>query len=167
MPTTGAEAMSAADTNHRADAGLREYYARRAAEYEKIYAKPERQADLARLRVDLAEKFRDRSVLEVACGTGYWTPHIARLAERVDAYDINEETLAIARTKPVDAARARFALGDAYAPPAASPAYDGAFAGFWWSHVLKRDLPRFLEGLHRVLAPGARVVFLDNSYVEG
>ena len=45
--------------------------------------------------------------------------------------------------------------------------YDAAFAGFWWSHVLKRDLPRFLEGLHRVLAPGAQVVFLDNRYVEG
>ena len=69
--------------------------------------------------------------------------------------------------KPIAAGRARFTVGDAYAPPMPSERYDAAFAGFWWSHVYKRDLPRFLEGLHRVLAPGAKVVFLDNSYVEG
>jgi demethylmenaquinone methyltransferase/2-methoxy-6-polyprenyl-1,4-benzoquinol methylase len=148
-------------------ADLQAYYARRAAEYEAIYAKPERQADLARLRTDVAEAFRGRSVIEVACGTGYWTPHIARHAVRVDAFDINEETLAIARTKAVDPARVRFATADAYALPAAEPRYDGAFAGFWWSHVPRRDLPRFLQGLRRVLAPGARVVFLDNRYVPG
>jgi hypothetical protein len=33
------------------------YYAKRAAEYEKIYHKPERQADLARLRDDLPALF--------------------------------------------------------------------------------------------------------------
>ena len=156
--------MTSADT---AEAGLREYYARRAAEYEKVYAKPERQADLARLRIDIAETFRDCSVLEVACGTGYWTPHIARYARRVDAYDINEETLAIARTKPVDPGRVRFELGDAYAPPARAPRQDAAFAGFWWSHVPKRELPRFLAGLHAALAPGALVVCIDNRQVEG
>jgi demethylmenaquinone methyltransferase/2-methoxy-6-polyprenyl-1,4-benzoquinol methylase len=148
-------------------ADLQAYYARRAAEYETIYAKPERQADLARLRTDVAEAFRGRSVMEVACGTGYWTPHIALHAARVDAFDINEETLAIARTKAVDPARVRFATADAYALPAAGPPCDAAFAAFWWSHVAKRDLPRFLRGLHSVLAPGARVVFIDNRYVAG
>lgn len=148
-------------------ADLQDYYARRAVEYEAIYAKPERQADLARLKIDLAEAFRGRSVIEIACGTGYWTPHIARHATRVDAFDINEETLALARTKAVDPARVRFATADAYALPASGPRYDAACAGFWWSHVAKRNLPRFLEGLHGVLAPGARVVFFDNRYVAG
>jgi demethylmenaquinone methyltransferase/2-methoxy-6-polyprenyl-1,4-benzoquinol methylase len=146
---------------------LTEYYARRAAEYERIYAKPERQVDLARLRVLLASAFRGRSVLEVACGTGFWTQHIATHAVRVDAYDINDETLQIARTKPVDPERVRFARGDAYAPPPAETRHDGAFAGFWWSHVPLREQTRFLTGLHAALAPGARVVFIDNRYVEG
>jgi demethylmenaquinone methyltransferase/2-methoxy-6-polyprenyl-1,4-benzoquinol methylase len=155
--------MSAATT----DDNLRAYYARRATEYEAVYDKPERQADLARLREELAETYRGRIVLEVACGTGYWTPHIARHALRVDAYDINEETLAIARTKPVDAARVSFSKGDAYAPPIASPRHDAAFAGFWWSHVPRQQIVRFLEGLHAALAPGARVVCIDNRQVEG
>jgi len=149
------------------DDNLRDYYARRAAEYERIYAKPERQADLARLRARVADAFRGRSVLEVACGTGWWTPHIAINAVRVDAYDINDETLQIARMKPVDPHRVRFSRGDAFAPPVAEPRHDAAFAGFWWSHVLRRDLARFLTGLHGALAPGARVVFIDNRYVAG
>ena len=36
---------------------LADYYARRAAEYERIYAKPERQADLAALRSRIAGLF--------------------------------------------------------------------------------------------------------------
>ena len=155
--------MSAATT----DANLRAYYARRATEYEAVYDKPERQADLARLREELAETFRGRSVLEVACGTGYWTPHVARHALRVDAYDINEETLAIARTKRVDSTRVSFSQGDAYAPPIATPRHDAAFAGFWWSHVPTQHIARFLEGLHAALAPGARIVCIDNRLIAG
>jgi demethylmenaquinone methyltransferase/2-methoxy-6-polyprenyl-1,4-benzoquinol methylase len=163
----GARSAEEFSMSTTADPGLRDYYARRAAEYERIYAKPERQSDLARLRADLAAAFRGCSVLELACGTGYWTPHLALHASRVDAYDINDETLAIARTKPVDRERVHFACGDAYAPPVRAPRHDAAFAGFWWSHMLKRDIPRFLDGLHAALAPGARVVFIDNRMVEG
>lgn len=153
------------DESSRAD--LQRYYAQRAAEYEAIYAKPERQSDLARMKPALSEAFAGKSVMEVACGTGYWTPHIASKARKVDAFDINDETLAIARTKLVDRSRVRFAVADAYALPMPGERYDGAFACFWWSHVLRRDLPRFLEGLHRVLLSGARVIFIDNRYVEG
>ena len=155
------------DGDAGSDGDLRRYYARRASEYEAIYAKPERQADLAAMTSRVVESFRGRRVIEIACGTGWWSRHIASVATSLDAFDINEETLAIARTKPVPEGSARFAVGDAYAPPMPSRPYDAAFAGFWWSHVMKRDLPRFLEGLHRVLAPGATVVFLDNRYVEG
>ena len=78
---------------------LETYYARRASEYEAIYHKPERQADLARMRVDIPRLFVKKSVLEIACGTGWWTPLIAAQAESVLALDYNEETLEIARAK--------------------------------------------------------------------
>ena len=55
------------------------YYARRAAEYERVYTGPRWQDDLARLRPRVAEVFAGRRVFEVACGTSYWT-HVA--AER-------------------------------------------------------------------------------------
>jgi demethylmenaquinone methyltransferase/2-methoxy-6-polyprenyl-1,4-benzoquinol methylase len=101
-------------------AELQQYYAKRASEYEAIYAKPERQADLAAMKHAIVDTFRGRRVIEIACGTGWWSEHIASVAASLDAFDINEETLAIARTKPAPAGRARFAIGDAYAPPAAA-----------------------------------------------
>ena len=78
---------------------LAAYYAQRAAEYERIYAKPERQSDLAALKIRIGRMFAGRKVLELACGTGYWTEVIAASAAQVTAIDINEEVLQIARAK--------------------------------------------------------------------
>src|SRR5687767_2578557 len=143
------------------------YYARRAAEYEKIYAKPERQADLARMRKDIPALFAGERVLEIACGTGYWTPLIAAQAQSVLALDYNEETLAIARSKIYKGANVRFVRGDAYALPDWNEKFSAAYAGFWWSHIPLGRIDSFLAHLHSRLAPGARVAFMDNTYFEG
>src|SRR5213593_4326772 len=94
---------------------LPDYYARRAGEYEKIFAKPERQADLAGLRKLLPGLFADRDVLEIACGTGYWTPLISGSARTILATDINEEVLEIARHKTYPNHNVEFRIADAYA----------------------------------------------------
>lgn len=146
---------------------MESYYARRAAEYEKIYDKPERQADLARLRNDIPALFKGERVLEIACGTGYWTPLIARQAKSVLAVDYNEETLAIARTKTYPKGNVRFQRADAYALPDWPEKFSACYAGFWWSHVPLARLDSFLYGLQTRLEPGARVAFMDNRYVEG
>jgi ubiquinone/menaquinone biosynthesis C-methylase UbiE len=146
---------------------LERYYARRAAEYEKIFDKPERQADLARMRVDIPRLFTNRKVLEIACGTGYWTPLIAEQAESVLATDYNEETLSIAKTKTYRKSNVRFERADAYALPAWPQRFTACYGGFWWSHVPLGRIDSFLQGLGRVLENGARVVFMDNRYVEG
>lgn len=143
------------------------YYARRAAEYERIYAKPERQADLARLRTDLPAMFEGARVLEIACGTGYWTPLIAARAQSVLALDFSEEVLAIARTKSYAKKNVAFQQADAYALPGWPQRSSACFAGFWWSHVPLARLDGFLEQLKKHLEPGAPVVFLDNRYIEG
>jgi ubiquinone/menaquinone biosynthesis C-methylase UbiE len=143
------------------------YYARRAAEYETIYAKPERQADLARMRKDIPALFTGERVLEIACGTGYWTPLIAAQADSVLALDYNEETLAIAQSKPYKKANVRFVRGDAYALPDWKEKFSAAYAGFWWSHIPMGRIDSFLEHLRSRLAPGARVAFMDNTYFEG
>ena len=146
---------------------LETYYARRAAEYEKIYHKPERQADLARLRADLPALFDGERVLELACGTGYWTPLIAARAQSVVALDLNEETLQLARTKPYPKKNVTFQQGDAYALPAWPDKFSACFAGFWWSHIPLARVDEFLSQLGKHLAPGALVAFLDNRYVSG
>jgi ubiquinone/menaquinone biosynthesis C-methylase UbiE len=146
---------------------LAAYYARRAAEYERVYAKPERQADLASLRSRVAGLFSGRNVLEVACGTGYWTEVIAPYARSITALDAAEETLAVARSKRYPQGRVEFVEGDAYALPDFGRSHDALFAGFWWSHVPLARLDAFLAVAARAVAPGAVVAFLDNRYVEG
>jgi ubiquinone/menaquinone biosynthesis C-methylase UbiE len=141
---------------------LRHYYARRAAEYERVYAKPERQADLREMAAWLPRCFAGRRVLEVACGTGWWTRLAAGDATQWLATDVNEATLAVARSKTLPAG-VQLATADAYKLDGIAGAFDAAFAGFWWSHVPLADLSSWLETLHAKLQRGARVVFIDNS----
>ena len=146
---------------------LADYYAKRAPEYERIYQKPERQADLCFLCESVAAIFSGRRVLEAACGTGWWTQIIAHTAQLVTATDINEEVLTIARTKPLPRGNVVFQRCDAFNLQAVAGEFDAALAAFWWSHLSCRDLCRFLDSLHQRLRPGSVVVFVDNNYVEG
>ncbi len=146
---------------------LEKYYARRASEYERVYEKAERQDELEWLRGRIPALFRNRTVLEVACGTGYWTQFIAKSAKKVLACDINEAVLEIAREKPIPRDRVEFFKADAVTLEGVPGGCDAAFAGFWWSHVKRSGIERFVAGLATHLAAGSRVGILDNTYVEG
>ncbi len=146
---------------------LEKYYARRASEYEQVYEKAERQDELEWLRGRIPALFRNRTVLEVACGTGYWTQYIAKSAKKVLACDINEAVLEIAREKAIPGDRVEFFKADAVTLEGVPGGCDAAFAGFWWSHVKRSGIERFVAGLATRLEPGARVGILDNTYVEG
>jgi demethylmenaquinone methyltransferase/2-methoxy-6-polyprenyl-1,4-benzoquinol methylase len=149
------------------DEALRDYYARRAAEYERIYEKPERQKDLLHLREVLGVTFPGDDVLEIACGTGYWTEVIAGSARSIVAVDANAEVLAIAARKDYRACRVSFVTADAYRPIETIPDRTAGFHAFWWSHLPIARIPFFLEAFHAGLAPGARVVMIDNLFVAG
>ena len=148
-------------------ATLIDYYGRRAHEYERIYHKPERQADLARLREHLRRSLAGRSVLELACGTGYWTAAIADVADSILATDVSEEVLEVARAKGLDPTPVSFSHADAHHPIQRSRDFTAGLAAFWWSHIPRVRLSAFLDRFHAALVPGARVVFADNRFVEG
>lgn len=146
---------------------LVDYYARRAQEYERIYDKPERQDELAWLRARLPELFAGKRLLELACGTGYWTQFIAPRTQHIVACDINEPVLDIARGKGLPNSSVTFRAADAFNLQAVPGVFDAAFAGFWWSHVTHEQGQRFLRGLAERLPAGATVAMLDNRYVPG
>jgi len=147
---------------------LAAYYAQRASEYERFYHRPDRMAELTALKRRVAQLTTGRRVLELACGTGFWTNVMAPVAAEVSAYDLNQEVLDIAATKEnLPAGKVTLAIGDAYRPPDLGRRHDALFAGFWWSHVLRQDLDGFLRSAVRAVAPGALLAFLDNRYVEG
>lgn len=156
-------------TSENVERVMPRYYAQRAAEYERVFDKPHRQADIATLKAWLRGQFAGRHVLEVATGTGFWLPQATADAASWLGTDLNPEVLAVAREKPLDFSRVRFELADAYSLAATVGAgrFDAAFAGLWFSHVPVSRRAAWLAQLLDCLQPGARVVLIDNRYVDG
>ncbi|PIE51739.1 SAM-dependent methyltransferase [Candidatus Fermentibacteria bacterium] len=146
---------------------LKKYYAERANEYDLIYRKPERQVELRVLARKLSNLLNKRNVIEVACGTGYWTQFIAERCIHVTATDCNHEVLEIAERRLEEYGNISCKISDAFELNGIAQEYDGAFAGFWLSHLKKDQISCFLEVLHSKLIPGSIIVFVDNRYVEG
>jgi demethylmenaquinone methyltransferase/2-methoxy-6-polyprenyl-1,4-benzoquinol methylase len=145
---------------------LVEYYAKRANEYERIYQKPERQKDLASLRRLFQQVFAGHSVLEIACGTGYWTQVVAETAKSITATDINGEVLQIARAKNY-AGSISFRKVDAFNLSFSNNSFTAGLAAAWWSHLRKAQIGDFLFQFHRLFSPGSIIVFMDNQFVPG
>lgn len=145
---------------------MQNYYAARATEYDKVYAKPERQADLRLIEQWLPTVLSGRSVLEVACGTGYWTQFFSPHCTRVVAVDAAIETIQIAKSRGLPQT-VEFVVGDAYSLPTQPRLLSAGFAGFWWSHIPHARVGEFLRGFHAALEPGATGVLLDNRFVPG
>jgi SAM-dependent methyltransferase len=146
---------------------LGEYYADRAAEYDEVYRKPERQADLARLRCLLPPLVAGKRVLEIAAGTGYWTEVLASTAAEIVATDLNAETIAIATQRDYGPAPVALRTADAYQLQTVPGEFDLVFCGFWWSHIARADIPRFLAGVRGRTGSGVQLVLVDNRYVPG
>jgi 2-polyprenyl-3-methyl-5-hydroxy-6-metoxy-1,4-benzoquinol methylase len=158
--------MTLGQTMHDTEVSMKSYYAARAFEYDRVYEKPERQVDIRILQQWLPHLFAGRHLLEIACGTGYWTQFIAPLAANIVALDAAVETIDIAKTR-VPREKVQFLVADAYLIPQNISVFDAVFAGFWFSHIPKSRRKEFLVGVSSHLRPGAKIVFVDNRYVEG
>lgn len=146
---------------------LAQYYATIAEQYERVYDKPERQEDLEDLREKVADALAGHTVLELACGTGYWTEVIAEVADTVLATDINDAMLALAQARELPD-NVSFASMDAFnLPDDLAGNFTAVFAGFWWSHVKKEDQEKYLKQLRAKLGKDVLLVLIDNSYVDG
>ncbi|MFC5450448.1 methyltransferase domain-containing protein [Paenibacillus aestuarii] len=148
---------------------MQDYYGARAEEYERIYHRddPDYQQGLILLRHAMTGVVRGRRVLEVACGTGYWTQAAADAAEHILGVDIRPEVLQIAKAKPWPAGKVDFCIGDAYRLDQVEGGFNCGVANFWFSHIPRNRLDEFLESFHRRLGHGATVFIADNVYVAG
>ncbi|MBI3515606.1 MAG: methyltransferase domain-containing protein [Proteobacteria bacterium] len=142
------------------------YYRDRAPEYDRIYELPEWQGDLATLCAWVAKHTKDRVVLELAAGTGYWTKAAAPRAKAIVATDFNPEVLAVAAIRRLGP-HVSLRTADAYALPEALGCFDIGMAHLWWSHVETHKQRRFLRQFARRLRSRATLLMIDQNRVPG
>ena len=148
------------------DRTIIDYYRNRVAEYDEMYGPPELQEDLAWLREWLQKNVAGSDVLEVACGTGYWTRVASAAARRIVASDINWNLLQAARRK-VEGRDVDFLVADAYNLPVTPNTFNCGMAHFWLSHVRRSEISSFVKSFSRHFKPAGRLFFIDSKWVEG
>ncbi|MCK0150334.1 class I SAM-dependent methyltransferase [Marivita sp. S6314] len=87
-------------------------------------------------------------VLDLGCGPGTSSRHMARAGLRVDAMDASPEMVALASR--IDGVSARVGSFDDLD---AQGVYDGIWANFSLLHASKSDMPRHLAAVHTALTP--------------
>lgn len=146
------------------DKPTKEYYRLRATEYEKIYFReiPERRQEIDdeadRLRALVAGK----NVLEMACGTGYWTKVMSETAAHVTASDLWPEMVAETRKKPF-VGPVDLLVADMFTHQFPDAAFDTVAVGFWFSHQPKQEYQKFFDIIRRPLKPGGMIWLIDNN----
>jgi demethylmenaquinone methyltransferase/2-methoxy-6-polyprenyl-1,4-benzoquinol methylase len=131
---------------------VREYYDRRAPEYDDWYLGTGLFAERDRPGWDEEVDALTRVVaalptgrtLDVACGTGFLTRH---LNGDVVGLDQSESMLEVARSA---APHATFVLGDALAPPFPNDTFDRVLTAHFYGHLEPADRERFLTEARRV-----------------
>jgi ubiquinone/menaquinone biosynthesis C-methylase UbiE len=127
---------------------VKEYYDRRAPEYDDWWHGAEREREgwheeLVEVIAKLRELPQTRT-LDVACGTGYVTQH---LGGDVVGLDQSARMLAEARRR---LPRTTFVQGDALAVPFPNDAFGRVFASYFYCHLEEEDARRFVAEARRV-----------------
>ncbi|MEM6629375.1 MAG: class I SAM-dependent methyltransferase [Bacteroidota bacterium] len=121
---------------------------------------------MVQLKKNLPPHFDNRTVIDLGCGTGYWTQAISQRATSIAGFDINEPMLQVAREKTYECPTS-FAVRSYYDLKSLPHAYEGMFGGFIYSHVPKAFRVLFFRNLLSVLNPTGVGILLDNRFVEG
>jgi len=142
------------------------YYERRAAEYDDWYegtglfasrSRPGWHEEVDDL-VALVRSLPAGRTLDVACGTGFLTRH---LAGYVVALDQSRGMVAIAQHRLPDGLAL---VGDSLALPFADGAFDRLFTGHFYGHLPSAERDRFLAEAARV---ARELVVVDTAFREG
>lgn len=145
--------MNGADEMHA-------YYSARAPHMAKNLSAPPT-GQLQEIIAELQAQAAGKAVLEIACGTGYWTRQVAPVARETLATDFSEEMLTVSRGQQI--AHAQFQREDAYRlTGVAAGRYDFGFAMHWVSHIPLARWDEFFAGFHARLKPGAKVLLADD-----
>jgi demethylmenaquinone methyltransferase/2-methoxy-6-polyprenyl-1,4-benzoquinol methylase len=167
-------------TRHDGDGLLGEqlrYYRERASEYDDWWLRRGRydrgtefnEAFLADTRVaetalcGWLERNAPARALELACGTGLFTRHLAPRVGTLTAVDAAPEVLALNRERMRGTANVRYVEADLFAWQPAER-YDLVFLSFWLSHVPAARFDAFWQMVASSLADGGAAYVIDSAH---
>jgi SAM-dependent methyltransferase len=102
------------------------------------------------------------SVLELGCGTGYFTRELARCGAEVVAVDVSPELLEIARADG-PAANVRYEIQNACALSYPDACFDSVVGSSVLHHL---EITPALREIHRVLKPGGTICFTEPNMLN-
>ena len=118
------------------------------------------------LRKPLKDLFNNylngRDILEIACGTGFWTSFLASVAKSVTAVDINPGMISIAEEKCRLNQNVEIIKDDCFELEKVNKKFNGLFHHFWWSHIPNNLTNTFINLTHSKLKKNSIVVMADN-----
>ena len=147
------------------------YYRARAGEYDEWFL---REGRYDRGSEHRAEWFREVAeveaalrlagprgeVLELACGTGLWTRHLAVAARRITAIDASPEVIELNRAR-LRSGKVEYVVADLFTWKP-DRRFDFVLFAFWLSHVPPTRFHAFWAFVRESLRPGGRVFFVDS-----
>ena len=142
-----------------------EAYARRAEEYAELLGTLEAMAPADVRRIESWARGTEGPLLDLGCGPGHWTAHLAALGHDVEGWDPVGEFVGIARRRHPGTAFRRAALEDLSARPGDR---GGILAWYSLIHLEPSELPAALAHLHDALRPGGSLLlgFFDGPRQE-
>ena len=149
------------------------YYRARAPEYDAWFLRQGRYdrgeahkakwlAEVGRLEQALSDFAPTGDILELACGTGWWTERLSAYGSSLTAVDASSEVIALNK-KRLPSKQIDYVQADLFTwQPERT--FDTVFFSFWLSHVPPERFEGFWNLVRRSLKPGGRVFFIDSRY---
>ncbi len=152
-----------------------EYYRARASEYDEWFLREGRyfrgeehrarwMREIGIVRDSLLSLKPSGRVLDIACGTGLWTQHLAAGVEFLLAVDSSAEALDICKQR-VSGRHIFYKVVDIFQWES-SDKFDFIFFGFWLSHIPPARFNDFWERVDRLLESGGRIFFVDSRLTQ-
>jgi 2-polyprenyl-3-methyl-5-hydroxy-6-metoxy-1,4-benzoquinol methylase len=152
-----------------------QYYRERASEYDEWFFRQGRYdrgekhrqewfAEISAVEAALRLARPSGDILELACGTGLWTQHLADLANHLTAVDAAPEAIRLNQQR-VSSASVEYIVADLFnwTP---DRQFDFIFFGFWLSHIPPEKFTAFWQMVRKTLKPNGRVFFVDSLFIQ-
>jgi ubiquinone/menaquinone biosynthesis C-methylase UbiE len=156
---------------------MRSYYDERAGEYDQIYVgrgpairqhAGQYVEDVGEISVMVAG-FGRGHLIDIACGTGFWSGHYGQNCDEITFLDQSEAMLAECQVRVESIGltdRSHFIRGDFFDTELRTRVFDCALVGFLLSHLTREREEVFFEKFDRILEPSAQAMIIDGSWSE-